>query len=133
MKDTVYWLFIRGSVVIFVLFTLNSVGVFGDLYSIFSWWDIMTHTLGGMAIGFFVLALLVRCYVYLPHKHSTILFFSILCAFVFFGWEVYEFYINNAWGGLRFDTLDTVSDIMNDTIGALLAYMWLDRFGPLKQ
>lgn len=108
------------------LFVLNWIGVSYHLYSIIWWWDVMTHFLGGIFIGFFVLYLGAR--IQLVNHHAWWHIWGAAACAAFIGWEVYEIVIHNLIPVYRWDTIDMFHDIINDSLGALVAFNWYVLF-----
>jgi hypothetical protein len=125
------WLIMRAMVVLIVLFLLNHIGVFYHLYAVFWWWDVMTHFLGGIVIGFLVGALLSR-FKSVPVGTKFVLAAGIAMV-VFLGWEFYEIIVNKFIPLYRFDIIDTTHDVVNDSLGATVAYFWYKNFYPYNQ
>jgi VanZ family protein len=121
-------LMVHTLVPILALLVVHSLGVFADFYAIFPWYDIMTHAWGGIVIGFFILALLTRFtgLSFGTKKHAVAWFTVILAIAV--GWEFYEIFVSFLIPVYPFDLVDTLSDVMNDLIGAYIAFMWSSRF-----
>ncbi len=81
------------------------------LYWRYEWFDILMHYLGGIAIAAFVIALLVR-----RRMNSFVAALVVL----YVGWEVFEYVF-----GIQREAnyaLDTVIDLVMDSIGSLTAY-----------
>jgi len=96
------------------------------LYWVFPWFDVLMHFLGGFLvalIGIWSLLYVVRMRVWICFSHRNILYTAIGTALAIgIGWEVFE-YIN----GLRIKdnyVFDTVTDLIMDLFGAMLAY-WI--------
>ena len=97
------------------------------LYYILPWFDILTHFLGGIVIAFGVLALLERLHISYNTTPHSITFVSLIVA-IALGWEFYEIIVNTFFPTYAFDVVDTLSDIVNDTVGALVAFFWTQKF-----
>ena len=78
------------------------------------WFDTVLHTIGGAAIGTFVIALLHDSF-----QPVRYLFLAVIAAI---GWEVFEYAIGSSQVSPVNFTLDTSSDLLFDTIGALIPY-----------
>ena len=89
-------------------------------YFIYSWYDIMMHILGGLTIG--LLAYQVAKSHLKPAQFSAK---KIVIAVFLIGlaWEIFEaiFDIAGAPVGTKAYYIDTVKDLMDDCIGAILA------------
>ena len=118
----------RASFVLIPLFILNYIGIVMHLYSAFWWWDIFTHFLGGIGLGFLVYGVVI---------HNTpknwgidrvwlIWLLTLFC--IFLGWELYEIIISQYLNRELFYNIDTLHDIINDLLGALVAYYWTREF-----
>ncbi len=95
-----------------VLAVVHSVALEQYWYWTYRWLDIPMHLLGGFALGSLLIAFLFR---FRPGYYIA----GMLCIAI--GWEVFE-----ASLGIQQPAdyvLDTVSDILNDTIGASIAYI----------
>lgn len=94
------------------------------LYWVFEWFDILMHGLGGVAVGFFIAALLVR-FKDVLREHSGIFVFLVLAGTVFIGllWEslelVLDLYMKEALH--QPSVSDTILDLIMDGVGALVA------------
>lgn len=110
------------------LFAANFLGSIMDFYEYFWWWDTFLHTLSGVILGFggvvivFALNSTPRIQVNLSP------FFIALFAFTFavsMGaiWEIHEFTMDNllGWNMQRSGLVDTMWDLIVDSIGALVA------------
>jgi len=98
---------------------LHWYGVELSLYWTIPWWDILAHFFGGLTIGLWVAAVVIR--LGLSIKRAA-LFLIILTAAVSIGWEVWE-----ALEGLSGGQLDTIKDLVDDMLGAgaaWLIYKW---------
>jgi hypothetical protein len=95
-------------------------------YYIFPWFDVLTHFWGGVAVGFGILALLERCGVTFDTFSHALIFLAIFFL-VAFGWEFYEIAVNTIFPRYTFDSIDTLWDIVNDSLGALLAFWWVKK------
>ncbi len=107
-----------------VLFVWNHIGVERDLYYYISWYDIVSHFLGGVIVGFGGLWFLslfpsTRAYMQKP----TGLFLSALGCILFVGiiWEIFEVYIGVVDLMHKADAIDTLYDMVFDTAGTMLA------------
>lgn len=129
MYNTLYhWSIKRAGFVMAPLFFLNWVGVEYSLYGLVWWWDVMTHFLGGIFIGFLVLALVnSKIGRTVCKNHSWWLWVAGALA-IYIGWEVYEVVVNLVIPTHTFDYLDTLHDIVNDCLGGLVAYYWYRQF-----
>lgn len=94
------------------------------LYWIFSWFDIMMHGIGGITVGFFVGAVLVRIKSILI-EHAGLLLILIITGTIFIGllWESLEFILDIYMGTHLYQPSvgDTILDLVMDGVGALVA------------
>ncbi len=108
------------------LMLVNGAAVHFGWYYILPWFDILTHFWGGVAVGFGILALLARCDIKLDtYPHSFLFITTLFC--IALGWEFYEIAVNAIFPRYTFDLIDTLSDIVNDSLGALLAFWWAKK------
>jgi VanZ family protein len=104
-----------------------------NFYEIFPWWDTLLHFASGIILGILGFAL-----VYFINKDRNVSlrlnpFF--ICAFSFtfvvtmgVFWEIFEFSVDQflgmnmqKWqGGIRLGLIDTMTDLIIDTLGALI-------------
>ncbi|ERG96652.1 hypothetical protein [Haloquadratum walsbyi] len=90
-------------------------GLYFDIYTAVSWWDILTHSLSGFGVAA-VLGLTFQSSI----RSTT--YWVIPAVFAFgTGFEVYEFLFKTFWYNwtLRFYLLDTVIDLIVNTTGAI--------------
>lgn len=97
-------------------------------YWIFSWFDILTHFLGGICVGlgtlwFFFMSGYIKK---LPWSgRSGLLYTFVGVGVIGVGWEFYEVFMHILFHN-PFDRgylLDTATDLAMDTLGAVLAYL----------
>lgn len=90
------------------------------------WYDIMMHILGGVGIGLFVAAIINLHGQSIKNKRKFIIFSVIIVGFV---WELFEIYYDlngyPLWSKLYY--LDTIKDLIDDTIGASLVAYWVTQ------
>lgn len=92
-----------------------------DLYFIFPWFDNLMHALGGIAVGYTVLAFSFRYETQLGWLRK---WYGWLLAIglVVLGWEVFEYTLKliniRSWEGLT----DSFTDICAGYVGSLVAY-----------
>lgn len=77
------------------------------------WFDIPMHVLGGATVGAFFIALA-------PSRKPLVFLASMICIGV--GWEVME-YTNGITNGEQGYWFDTWHDLLDDAVGAILAYL----------
>ncbi|KND51342.1 MAG: putative membrane protein (4 TMH) [Parcubacteria bacterium C7867-001] len=106
-----HWLF--GALFLSVLLAgLEMWAIENYLFWRYVWFDIPMHYLGGIAIAVFVLALLKR--------DRSFLFLLVVTA-AYLGWEIFEYVY-----GLPREAnyvLDTIQDLVMDSMGGLTAYV----------
>ncbi len=110
------------------LFAANFLGSIMNFYEMFWWWDMLLHTLSGVLLGFGGIVI-----VYTLNSTPNIAvnlspFFIALFAFTFavsMGavWEIHEFTMDSllGWNMQRSGLVDTMWDLIVDSIGALFA------------
>ena len=109
-----------------VLIVWHVFGHAGGLYEQFFWWDIVSHTLGGLWVG---------CGFAWTAEHFKIRPTATACvAAAFVGgllWEVYEYESQTGPIFTRFMIYDadTIKDIVDDVIGGLVAGYIVVRIG----
>lgn len=106
-----------------LLFLLDMVAHHYFLYWKISWFDILMHGLGGLAIGLLSASFLVRFKALLSHK--ILLACMVVAGAVFFGfvWESLEFVVD-FFLGLPLhqpSVADTLGDLVMDYLGGCLA------------
>jgi len=110
------------------LFAANFLGSIMNFYEMFWWWDIFLHTFSGILLGFggIVIVYTLNNTPNIAVKLSP--FFIALFAFTFavsMGavWEIHEFTMDNllGWNMQRSGLVDTMWDLIVDSIGALFA------------
>lgn len=114
-------LFIRGALVLFGTFILNSIGVWLSLYGILWWYDMPMHFFGGLFTGLLVLSFLVKYKktAYLP-TFKIVLISLVLVFLIGFIWEGYEFIIDLIFGRWQI-IMDSLSDLFFDLAGGIQA------------
>lgn len=105
-----YWL-LAALVLAAALALLQSYALENYLYWRLWWFDIPMHILGGLAVGSFLIGFLIR---FRPRL------FLLGCLIIFVGWEVFE-YLAGFPREANY-AFDTALDLLDDTVGALVAY-----------
>jgi VanZ family protein len=110
-------LYIAGGFMVLVA-VLNAVAVSLSLYWSYWWFDIVMHTLSGFAGGLFVLWLFhpFRAYQSLWLTLGSLLVVGVV-------WEIFE-WVFDLIQPLNYRQ-DIVYDLLNDLLGALLAYVYV--------
>ncbi len=112
-------------IVVFIYLTL----FFGEVesyYTRFWWWDVLTHTGSGVALGFMGFLILFTMFEQkkLKAKPITIAIFSFSFALAIGAlWEIFEFSMDSffALNMQKSGLVDTMWDLIVDALGALLA------------
>ena len=94
------------------------------IYFIFTHFDKVMHTVAGIALGLFAVMVLDSSGVRLSMVRRILWVVGFALAFGAF-WEVKEYLFNNLLGHVRFDTWDTTTDILCDTLGGLISFIYL--------
>ena len=91
-----------------------------SLYFKIWWLDILMHLWGGVCVA---LTALVAYQVYPRTVDQISLWIGVVLVVLVVGsfWELYEVALNNLYNIDRFDLVDMISDLINDTLGALAA------------
>lgn len=115
---------------------VNGAAVYWHLYFYVWWLDIPMHMLGGMWVALFALSSYYRLTNVSTKDTSPLFVFAFAIAItmiVGLSWELFEFsaqtFIERAH---VFDIGDTLSDLVNDFIGALIASFVFVRMGYNK-
>lgn len=120
-------IFNRAAVAVIVTFVLNTLGTWLGLYSIFFWYDMPMHFLGGLFTGLLCLSFILRIKVLNNLSFgalSLVVIVSVLC--IGLAWEVYELFVAYMVGD-RLILLDSMSDICFDLAGGIQALFIYDR------
>ncbi|QSX05344.1 hypothetical protein JYG23_11755 [Sedimentibacter sp. zth1] len=118
---------------IFCIFAVV-IGVMFNFYDVISWWDLLMHVFSGIILAIVGNSLL-NSLLKGKKTNPTIRFFFLL-GFACIGgvvWEIYEFAVDNI---LSIDTQrvattlvnDTMSDLITDVMGGLLASIYFAAF-----
>ena len=122
-------------VLVFVLGVVNASALYWHLYFYIWWLDIPMHLLGGFWVA---LSALVFYYdTRWKYKKDRTSAFAFRYAFlvtlaVGLGWEAFELLADKLSGTINVNIGDTLSDIMNDMIGAACATFFFLRKGYNK-
>ena len=115
------------------IFVLNAAAIIFHWYMKFFWFDMVTHTLGGMWVGSVALWLFVS----IDEKEKLFdvkqIFFISLAAVICVGllWEIYEVGVDMLTNSLSYDFIDGLSDIFFDILGASLVATHVMLFRPV--
>lgn len=111
--------------IVFIYATLF-LGEVHSFYDRFWWWDVMLHT--GSAVGFGLIGAIILILLFRQGKVAASPFLVSVFAFAFalaIGalWEIFEFAMDQLFGFnmQRSGLIDTMADLIVDSIGALLA------------
>jgi len=99
------------------------------LYWTVDWFDIVMHFLGGALIGLLaIFAFYISGYINFPKDHKGSVFAITLSAVlvVGLGWELWELFLG--WTDVLADRGDTILDLIMDTIGGVVAFLYAKRF-----
>jgi hypothetical protein len=120
-------IFIASFFTLVLVAVLNYFGSKFYWYWTYKWFDIPMHILGGLWISLISLSLYSYFYnnvsiVNYKIKVLGVVLFAVL--FIGISWEIFELV-----GGITYFTdkgywIDTVADLINDTIGGLIAYLF---------
>ena len=101
-----------------MLAIVHTVGTERYLYWVFDWFDIVTHAIGGIAIGALLSALYIK-------KRQFILPILIL---VLVGWEIFETWAKQIPTGQAGYSIDTTIDLFVGGSAALLVIFLCNRY-----
>ncbi|OGZ08125.1 MAG: hypothetical protein A2942_02740 [Candidatus Lloydbacteria bacterium RIFCSPLOWO2_01_FULL_50_20] len=123
-------------VFIFFILAVQISALYWHLYFYIRWLDIPVHILGGMWIALFGLATYYASAHIKEKEHSVFFVFLFAVALTMtigLGWELYEFGVDHAVGDTGAGLADTLLDLTNDLIGALIAALLFIRLGYHKK
>lgn len=94
------------------------------LYWTTPWFDIVMHFLGGFLIGIIILCILINFIGVAFLNNKKVLFILTLSGVlvVGLGWELWEIFLG--WTDVLEDQFDTILDVVMDSIGAFLAFIY---------
>ena len=129
-----------------LIFTFSISLLFGagstfNLFKKFIWYDELTHLIAGVWVGFIFIYIVLRFSflkkikaIFDKKPFLSIIVFSLLVGIT---WEIFEFglnyYLLNAFkyeSGLQPSMVDTLSDLIMDVIGSLLALISFKKPPP---
>ena len=96
-------------------------------YWTISWFDILMHLMGGYLIGLIAISLLLN-FLNNEIKNNKKIILILVLSFVLIiglGWELWELFMN--FSNILEDKLDTVVDIIMDTIGGYFAFLYAKK------
>lgn len=116
------------------LFAVQATATYWHLYFYIWWLDIPVHILGGLVVALFFLTTYYASFrvTRTEKEHSgafAVVFAVAFVVIVGLFWEVYEFGVDRAIGDSGLDLLDTLKDLADDIVGALLAALIFIHFG----
>src|SRR3989338_175095 len=106
-------------VVLVIIFVLHLISLRNDYYWLILWYDIMMHFLGGVWV------VLVLIWLNQLKAAAVVLTFKrVLTTIVVVGlaWEIYELLFNQTFIDAKGYGLDTVLDLIMNTVGATAVY-----------
>lgn len=123
------------ALIICVIGIVNGAADYWHLYFYYRWLDIPMHLVGGMWVGLSALAIYYFTSFVAEKSHaiSRVLWIAVSSALIIgIGWEAFEWGVDQMTGLKHVDVIDTLSDIMNDVIGTLVAGVIFIRKGYNK-
>jgi hypothetical protein len=104
---------------------LHKIALSLSLYWSINWFDIPMHFFGGALI-----ALITLFFIYdekffnFPDKKPVTIFWAALSMTIIvgLGWELWEIFMG--FTDVKLDLIDTIADLINDTLGAITAYFY---------
>ncbi|MES2314908.1 MAG: hypothetical protein V4524_03175 [Patescibacteria group bacterium] len=111
--------YLSALVALVVLFIAHILGNSFDFYTRITGYDIPMHILGGIGIGFSIVAVLRSCTFKIDSRYWVAIIFVFIGGFL---WELFEAYygIAGAPVGTKAYYIDTIKDLFDDTLGGLL-------------
>lgn len=112
------------ALIVSLIGVMNGAASYWHLYYHYHWLDIPMHLAGGLWVGLSALAIYYFTPIVAEKKHTvrTVIFIAIFSALIIgIGWEAFEWVVDQMTGLKHVDIIDTLSDIMNDLIGATVA------------
>lgn len=113
----------RLTTLICFIFLINIIAHKLYWYSSIEYFDMIMHALGGV----FLLFAIVYVTKVDNTKVRTTLYLLFGVLFVGFLWEVFEYIVNNVLAGQDFDIVDTLSDLVCDTLGGMLGFLYVGK------
>lgn len=106
-----------------IIFLINIIAHKLYWYSSIEYFDMIMHALGGV----FLLFAIVYVTKVDNTKVRTTFYLLLGVLFVGFLWEVFEYIVNNVLAGQDFDIVDTLSDLVCDTLGGVLGFLYVSK------
>lgn len=104
---------------------LNKIAVSLSLYTTIWWYDIPMHILGGVLIALITLFFIYDAKFFnFSDKKPAVIFASAVGMVLIIGlsWELWELYMGLT--NVYTDRIDTAKDLVDDTLGAIAAYLY---------
>ena|SRR3990167_7208769 len=132
MCDICYYIYMidRKKILSYLTFTIIFIAVVNILsidfawYFIYKWFDMPMHFLGGLVSLFLISYVFYDNANTFKNKFILLIFSTFLLGIA---WEIYEYFITNLWGGLDFNKMDTISDVVFDIFGSFLGILIINK------
>lgn len=105
-----------------LLFVLNEVALYLNLFWTLEWLDLAFHFIGGFAVGGIAVGLFIKRRMGFWKAVSIVIFTTLIIALI---WESYEFIFRDSYS--REYTLDTLTDIILGVAGGISAIYIVPR------
>jgi len=112
MRSRIYWLLVSFLITLLVGYG-EYLGVKAYFFYRFWWYDIPMHILAGAAVGTFFVG-------FVPRRMR--IGFLLFVAAIAIGWEVFEYFSGISYPEPNY-ILDTSHDLLDDAVGATVAYI----------
>lgn len=111
--------YLSALVALIILFVAHTLGDSLDLYRRIAGYDVPMHILGGIGIGFSIIAVLRSCTFKIDDRYWVAILFVFIGGFL---WELFEAYygIAGAPVGTKAYYIDTIKDLCDDTLGGFI-------------
>lgn len=113
--------------VLAILVALHLVGSSFSWYWVYPWFDVLVHILGGLWVGLVFLWLasyLNQINSLKDYRAKSLLIALVAALLVGVVWELIENYAQIAFVNANSYSLNTALDLLNDSIGGILAYLY---------
>lgn len=128
MNEKMNKTYIPTLIILVLLFVLHYCGNNFFLYVRYPGYDVLMHVLGGvaLALAFYWFEVTFLKNTFFGKNPWTIIFLTLIAGFA---WEWFEAYYQISGGipGTEAYSVDTGKDLINDTFGALIAYLAILR------
>ncbi len=110
-------------VTLLLIWVLHLLGIYLYLYWLFNWYDIVLHFLGGVWVSLIIIWILS-----ILEVQDKKMFFYVLLSIIIIGfsWEIFE-YLTGITGPTFIELIDTIKDLLNDTLGALIGFVYYTK------